>query len=708
MLDRLAFGFNASRLTTILQTEAAECGLACLAMVAGFHGHRTDLTSLRRRFSTSLGGLTLKQLIGIAGRLELAARPLRVEMSALAHLSTPCILHWDFNHFVVLESVSGRSAVVHDPAFGRKTLSLEEVSKHFTGVALELNPTPTFAQRDERQSIRLSDLFRQVVGLRQAVLQLIALSLAFEVFTLAIPFGSQLIIDQAIVAADTDLLTLVALGLTLLIILQTAVWAARAWGVMCLSSALNVQWASGLFSHLIRLPLDYFEKRHVGDIVSRFRSLETVQETLSTTSVLSLVDGLMAVGLVVMMAIFGGSLALVAVLTTILYVAIRVAAYGPYRSASEESIVRAARENTHFLETLRGATTVKLFGLEERRTAAWLNLLVDRFNARLYTQKLDVLFGAATKLLFGLDRVLVLYLGAGAVIGGQVTLGMMIAFLAYKDQFSHRIESLVSAAFQLRMLRLQAERLADIALTPREVPAHGMIVAEADHRPSVTRIEMRGIGFSYGGNEQAVVRELDLTIEPGECLAILGPSGCGKTTLLKMLAGLLPASSGTILVDGTPLTEHTIAQYRERIGCVLQDDRLFAGSIAENIACFDPQADLQWIRACAQAAGIDQDILRMSMGYETLVGDMGSTLSGGQKQRIFIARALYRRPALLLLDEPTNHLDERSIDLMLAQLRRLPMTRVIITHNSRVASIADRQFLMALPQSSVKPVSTDG
>jgi ATP-binding cassette subfamily B protein RaxB len=695
-LNRLSFGLATNRLPTILQTEAAECGLACLAMIAGFHGRLIDLATLRRRFSTSLGGLTLKQVIAIGGRMELAPRALRVEMGALPRLSTPCVLHWSFNHFVVLESVGSRTATIRDPAIGRRVLPLEEVSKNFTGVALELTPTKSFSPRDERQTIRIFDLFRNVVGLPRTIVQLLALSLAFEIFSLAVPAGTQIVIDQAIVAGDSDLLTLVALGLGLLILLQTVTWTARSWGVMALSSALNVQWASGLFAHLIRLPLDYFEKRHVGDVTSRFRSLETVQETLSTTSVLSVVDGLMAAGLILMMALFGGWLAAVTIATSLIYVALRVGAYRPYREASEESIVQSARENTHFLETLRGATTVKLFGLEERRTGTWLNLLVDRFNAKLYTQKLDVLFSAATKLLFGLDRVLILYLGASAVIDRSITLGMLIAFLAYKDQFSTRVESLVTAGFKMRMLNLQAERLADIALTEREVHPDAVASVVPTDPGAPTRVEMRGVGFAYGDNEQSIVRNFDLSIAPGECVAVLGPSGCGKTTLLKMLAGLLPPKVGSIAIDGTPLTEHSMARYRERIGCVLQDDRLFAGSIAENIACFDPGADPRHIRECASAAGIDQDVLRMPMGYETLVGDMGSTLSGGQKQRIFVARALYRQPSLLLLDEPTNHLDERAINVVLTALGNLPMTRVVVTHNSRVASIADRQILMSL------------
>jgi ATP-binding cassette subfamily B protein RaxB len=686
-LDRLALGLRRTT-PVILQAEAAECGLACLAMVASHHGHRTDLAAVRRRFPASLTGMTLLDLLGAAGRLGLAGRPLRVELRALDTVHCPAILHWNFNHFVVLTRWRDGRGVIHDPARGRVALTEAELSEHFTGVALELTPIAEFSRREERgEAIRLTDLFRRVAGLPRAVATTVALSLALEVFQLLLPIGSQVVIDQVVVAGDLDLLWLVALFMTLLVLMQAGVSAARDWGLMTLGATLSVQWSASLFGHLLRLPLGYFEKRHVGDVQSRFGALEAVRETFSNRFVSSLMDGAMAIGLLVMMVAFGGGLALIAVATTLAYLLLRCAAYAPYRRASEEEIVRHAREGSHFLESVRGAWAIKVLGLEGTRLAAWLNLLVDRINAKLATQKLDILYGTANKVLFGLDRVMILALGAAAVVHNALSLGTLVAFLAYKDQFAGRAAGLIDAAFQLRMLRLQAERLADIALTEPEIEA-GAPVGGRWEEPR--RLALRGVTYRYGAADKPVLKGVDLEIERGECLVVVGPSGCGKTTLLKVMAGLLPPSEGEVLADGAPMTPARLGQFRAGLACVLQEDQLFAGSLLENVTAFDAEVDHARVQLCTSLAAIDADLARMPMGLETLVGDMGSALSGGQKQRLLLARALYRRPGLLLLDEPTNHLDDASVERIIDTLGQLRCTRVVVTHDQRLLRIAGR------------------
>jgi ATP-binding cassette subfamily B protein RaxB len=671
----------------IHQGEAAECGLACLTMVASYHGHRMDLAAVRRRFPVSLTGMTLLHLLGAAARLGLSGRPLRVELRALNTIHCPAILHWDLNHFVVLTRWRDGRGVIHDPARGRVALNEAELSEHFTGVALVLTPTAEFSRREEREAIRLGDLFRRVAGLPRAVATTLALSLALEVFQLLLPIGSQVVIDQVVVSADLDLLRLVALSLTLLVLMQAGVSAARDWGLMTLGATLSVQWSTSLLGHLLRLPLGYFEKRHVGDVQSRFGALEALRETFSNRFVSSLMDGAMAIGLLAMMLAFGGELAFVAVATTLTYLLLRCAAYAPYRRASEEAIVRHAREGSHFLESMRGACAIKVLGLEDARHAAWLNLLVDRINAKLAIQKLDILYGTANKVLFGLDRVLILALGAAAVVHNTLSLGTLVAFLAYKDQFAGRAAGLIDAAFQLRMLRLQAERLADIALTEPETEAAAPV---GERREEPTRLTLRGVTYRYGAGDKPVFEGVDLEVERGKCLIVVGPSGCGKTTLLKVMAGLLPPSEGEMMADGAPLTPARLGEFRAGLACVLQEDRLFAGSLLENVTAFDAEVDHARVQHCTSLAAIDADLARMPMGLETLVGDMGSALSGGQKQRLLLARALYRRPGLLLLDEPTNHLDDASVERIVEMLGQLGCTRVVVTHDQRLLRIASR------------------
>jgi ATP-binding cassette subfamily B protein RaxB len=699
----LQFGFR-RRLPVVLQAEAAECGLACLAMVLGYYGHRIDLGTFRRHFSVSMKGVTLRDLIQIGGSMGLAARALRLDIADLGKLRRPCLLHWGMNHFVVLDEVGHNGIAIHDPACGRRRITMEEVSRWFTGVALEAEPAQSFERKDERQSLHLFDLFRHAAGLVPALSRLFLLSLGIEVAGLLLPIGSQIVIDEVIVSADRDLLLTVSVGLALLLVVQLVIAVARTWAIMLIGTTINYQWNASLFDRLSRLPLDFFEKRHVGDIISRFGSLGTIQKTLTTDLVQAVLDGIMSVGTVIMMFVYGGWLGLVALAAAALNAVLRVVAYRAYRQSTEASIVCDAKQQTHFIETVRGIASVKLLGLRQRRRSGWLNYLVDSLNAKLRLQRLDMMFGRANDFLFGGDRLVMLVLGATAVIAHSMTIGMLVAFLAYKDLFTTRISSLIPAWFQLKMLNLQSDRLADIALAEPEADLAGLPAPNigASRRAAGASLHIQGLSLRYGDKEPWVLRHVSLDIAAQCSVAIAGPSGCGKTTMLKVLMGLLSPSEGAVLVDGIDLRAMTLETYRSRIAGVLQDDRLFAGSIAENICGFDEAPDQGWVEECAARAAILDDIRRMPMGFETLVGDMGSTLSGGQRQRVVLARALYRRPEILFLDEATSHLDEATETVIAAALRDLRMTRVIVAHRPATIAHAD----VVIPFASInRPLS---
>ncbi len=674
----------------ILQAEAAECGLACIAMVAGFHGHRLDLPALRSRFAISMKGATLRDLMRVGTELRLSTRALKLDIPDLGTLRLPCILHWQHNHFVVLTRVGPRSAVIHDPAFGRRTVPLAELSAKFTGIALELWPTERFERKQERASISVVDLVRRTAGLGRAALQILAISVLLEITVLAMPVGFQLVLDEVVVAADPNLLTLICLALVLLLVLQVAAGFARTWATMLIGTNLMMQWKAALFDRLVRLPLAYFEKRHVGDIVSRVGSLDAMHRTLTTRAVQALLDGVMSLTLVVMMGLYGGWLLALALASVGLYVLLRVLAYAPYREISEAAIAHGAMESSHLMETVRGIASVKTLNLEFWRRDTWINHMAERLNAELRVQRFDAWFQAASTALFGLDRIAMMYVGILAVLGDRLSVGMFVAFLAYKDQFATRVAAFVETMLQFRMLSLHGERLADIALSEPEARQDGVPILAGETARAASRLEVRDLRFRYADGEPDILSGLSFTVEPGECLGIAGPSGCGKSTLLKILAGLSAPNSGQILLDGLALSSIGLSAHRERVGCVLQDDRLFAGSVFENIAGFDPEADPQWVVACARFAAIHDQIVQMPMGYETLVGDMGSVLSGGQMQRIVLARAIHRRPGLLLLDEATSHLDPASERAINEAVRKLPMTRIVIAHREATLAMCDR------------------
>lgn len=693
-LDALAVGVR-RRLPLVLQTEAAECGLACIAMIASYHGHRVDLAVLRRRHGVSLKGTTLTTLIDVAHRLGLATRAVRLELDELRRLAAPCILHWNLDHFVVLKRVRRRSIVVHDPAAGERKLSRDEVSKAFTGVALELWPGAEFSRGDERQSIRLRALMGRVTGLYRSLGQVLLLAAAIEVFVAASPLYMQWVIDHALPSANVDLLTTLALGFALLAIFRHSIAALRSWVIMHLGAVLSLQWQSNVFDHMLRLPLPYFEKRHLGDVVSRFRSIDAIQRTLTTSFVEAIVDGVMTIVVLVVALLYSRMLAAIAVAAIALYALVRWTWYRPLRRATEEQIVHAAKQESHFFETARGIRSIKLFGRRHERRESWLALLVDQLNAGLRAQRLTILHRLANGLTFGLENVLVVWLGARLVLESELTVGMLMAFMSYKEQLSTRVGALIDKLVELRMLRVQGERLADIVLTEPEAREGTARLSLEEPPTGGWGIEIRGLRFRYAEHEPYVLDGVDLTIASGESVVIVGPSGGGKSTLLHVLLGMLPPTEGEVLIGGRDIRAIGTEALNRAIGCVLQSDSLFAGSIADNISFFDPAAEQARIEACARLASVHDEIVAMPMGYNTFVGYMGSVLSGGQQQRVLLARALYKRPSILILDEATSHLDVKREILVGAAVRELAMTRVIVAHRPQAAATADRVVTLA-------------
>jgi len=686
LANSLHFGFR-HKVPQIIQTEAAECGLACLAMVCGYHGKHVDLQSLRQRFGISSRGATLRTLMDIATSVELKSRALKLDIDELNALKTPCILHWDLNHFVVLVAVKQGKVIIHDPAFGQRSLGIREVSEHFTGVALELWPDSGFTSEKPRVRLNLRKMMGNVTGLIPALTKIFCLSLMIESVNLLLPVGMQLVMDHVIPAKDPDLLTLICLGLLFFIIFRTGVSMLRAWTSLVMSTLIDVQWKARLFDHLLKLPLDYFEKRKLGDIQSRFTSLDTLRTTLTTNVVNSIIDGIMSIGLIVMMVLYGGWLIWVILGFTAIYVIFRLSTYNAYRQVSEEQIVKSARAGSHFMETLYGISTLKALGLSKTRANFWLNMNIDNANATVRKTKFEMMFTGGNTLIATLDQVALLWLGASQVIDGHMTLGMFVAFNTYRGQFSERAANLLNMVLQLRMLSLHRDRIADIALTDTEKSLPERQLLRGGEAAS---LDVRDLVFQYDSLSAPLINGLNLSVAAGESVAIVGPSGQGKTTLMKIMTGLLAPTQGRVLINGMDITTAGLNNYRSCIACVLQDDTLFAGSIGENIASFDEQKDEARIVDCARRCNIHTDIEKMPMGYETLISELGNSLSGGQKQRLLIARALYRRPAILFLDEATSHLDLDNESKINQAIRELDITRIFIAHRPSTIETADR------------------
>ena len=693
--DKLNFRwFN--RLPMIRQSQATECGLACLGMVANYHGHEIDMITLRRRFATSLKGAMLADVIAMAQQLNMSSRALRVDLEELSKLRMPCILHWELNHFVVLKKVRGNKITLHDPARGIRELTFAEASKAFTGVALELIPSSTFEVKEEKASISMMKLVGSVTGVKSAFCQVLILSVVLELFGVLSPFFMQWVMDMVLVSADYSLLTLLGVGFIMIALFQTMISALRSWVMSWFSSQLSVQWTVNVCQHMLKLPLDWFESRHVGDILSRYGSLNTIQSTLTSRFISTVLDGVMSIVTVMMLFIYNAKLAWLVIALFVAYGLLRFLAYDPVRRANEEQIISSARTQSSLLETLRGIQAVKTNNKQVPRLSAYMNFLVESTNKGIVMQKLNILFGSAQGILTSVGRVVLVWLAALQVLDGNFSAGMLTAFISFSDQFMSRGAGLINAIIDFRMLRMHGERLADIVLSETE-PCEEASPSLLDHsdEPEIPQdIALENICFRYAPTEPWVIDNISLTIKAGESVAIVGPSGQGKTTLAKIILGLLHPESGVITVGGMDITRTGLQHHRNRIGCVMQDDILFSGSISENISFFDNEPDHAKITRVARLAQIHGDIMKMPMNYQSLVGDMGSFLSGGQLQRILLARALYREPKILVLDEATSHLDIYNEKQINNAIKRMNITRIIIAHRPETIRSADRIVML--------------
>jgi ATP-binding cassette subfamily B protein RaxB len=626
-----------------------------------------------------------------AGKLGFNCRPLKLEIGELARLQLPCILHWDLNHFVVLAKVGRGKATILDPAHGRRRMPLAEVSGHFTGIALELSPGMAFEPREAEPAVSMRQLTGRIAGLWRSLGLLLLLSLALQAFVVLGPFFLQWVVDQVLVSADRDLLAVIATGFGLVLLLRAGTGLLRGWAILHLSTRLGLQWMGNVFAHLMKLPLDFFGKRHLGDITSRMGSVQSIQATLTTSFVEGLIDGLMAIVTLGMMLLYSWKLALVTLLAMALYLGLRAVSFRPMRDGTERKLVAAARQQSQMLESIRGIQSVKLAGAEQRREAGYGNLMNDTVNREVWLAKLGLGFSTANQLIFGVERIAVIWIGALFAMQNVFSVGMLMAYLAYKDQFSGRIGSLIDKWIQFRMLRLHGERLADIVLTEPEPDPGGETDAAL---PAEVGLEVRNLSFRYADGEPWVLRDCSFRIAPGESVAIVGASGCGKTTLVKLMLGLLAPVEGRVEVCGRDIRQFGLRNYRRGIGAVMQDDQLFAGSIHDNIAFGEVGFEPVRTEAAARLAAIHAEIAAMPMGYQSLIGDMGTTLSGGQKQRVILARALYRSPRILFLDEATSHLDVACEKLVNEAVRALRITRVIIAHRPETIASADRVLVM--------------
>ncbi|MFZ2315781.1 MAG: peptidase domain-containing ABC transporter [Gammaproteobacteria bacterium] len=683
--------YSRNKLPLILQSEMAECGLVCLAMVLGYYGYNISLAQIRSYIQSTLKGVTLYQLKQLAEHYGLIANVLRIEPNQFSTLILPCVMHWDMNHFIVVYKVTPSGIRVHDPAQGKRFIPFGEVHKYFTGIVLELIASNDFqllsvTTHNEYSKRILTDLLKKHASSIGGLILISGFIQSSYIFGITFIQKS---IDGSGKHFQSHLIFWMLLAFLGTKFMENAATGLRALMVHAAGTLINFEFGWSVMKHILLLPVSFFENRHIGDILSRFGAIEKIRHTVTEGMIEGLVDGLIAIIVLGMMFYINITMSVVVIMVSLLYFLSRYYYHYSARQYQEEALHTRSIELSHFMETLRSIPSIKIFAKEKQRLDSWANKFIKSLNAMTRVAWHKLIYDSIKNLLFGIEFSITLCIGCLLLSGGKISLGMLYAYLAYRQQFTNAISRLADKMQEYKVLALNLDRLDDITAESIELESS----KEVDNNLpdlSLDRLVLKDVNFSYSIHDKVILKNINMDISKDECVAITGPSGCGKTTLFKIMMGLLPPTSGLVYCGNHTIYPNRVSCYRKKIAAVLQDDVLFSGTIIENISFFDKNVDIDRVYHCAELAGIIDEINAFPMRFYTLIGDMGSVLSGGQKQRLIIARALYAQPQILFLDEATSHLDilkEREVN---RAIKSLGIMVIMIAHRMETIMMADR------------------
>ncbi|PQQ26980.1 ABC transporter ATP-binding protein [Photorhabdus luminescens] len=682
--------FRRKKIPVILQSEISECGLACLVMLAGYFGKRIDLAAARSIHEVTMDGMTLRNLVNAFEQVGMTSRASRVEIEDLHTITRPVILHWSFNHYVVLIRVNRKGAVIHDPAIGQRFISLRELSDKFTGVILEAWPIETFNKEPLEINVNVKDLFKGISGLGKILSSVLAISIIIELLSISVPAATQFTIDTLIRSNDIQGIYSLSIVVISALLAKSFFSVIRAITLMNLRYSLGVKWAEMFFNRVVSLKLPFFIKRHIGDISSRFQALCAIQESFDSNMISSALDAIVVFISIVVIINYSPILAIPPVFFSLFYAAIRIGLFNKFKTLKNETIIHESIQQSHFIESIRAITAIKMLNLDVLRRREWVNYVVNSTRSANRTFKMDLFTNTLGILLQGLSGVFILTTGAIYFDSGLST-GALFGVMLYGDMIVSRVIKLSDALSEFFLISMYCHRLTDVAVSPTESEGGEKFGSNISGS-----IIIKNLAYRYSQNQPYIFDGINLEILPGESVAIVGASGCGKSTLLNVLAGLYEPTNGEILINGKNISSMDKKSLRQKISFVMQDDKLLSGTIEKNITSFSEAPNHERMEECASYAAIDDEIMKLPLGYETKIGDIGSTLSGGQRQRVAIARALYRRPSILLLDEATSNLDINNEKKITKAINTLSITRVFIAHRPEMIKSADRIYNLDL------------
>lgn len=684
------------RVPVLLQLSAVECGAACLAMVLSYYGRQTRVADCRACCGIGRDGVTARTIAEAARQQGLHVKVYSADLADFGYVCLPAIAHWDFNHFVVVERWSSKGVTIVDPASGRRQLTAAEFGAGFTGVVLTLEPGIHFeVRRATARPSWLTYLLTSLVQVPGALAQILGASLVLQALGLTLPIVTQVLVDRILPFHITDVMPMLGVGMALLVLTQLVTGYLRAMLLIYLQGRLDTRMMLGFVEHLLALPYQFFQQRTSGDLLMRLSSNTIIREMLTGQTVSIVLDGTFVLVSLTILLLREPVLGALALGIGLLQVALLLGSTRRARDLMQRDLAAQAASQSYLVEALKGIATLKAAGGEERALDHWSDLFVAELNLSLQRSQLSAVVETAMTGLRTLAPLLLMWVGALRVLDGSMSLGAMLALNTLAASFLTPLASLALSGQRLQLARAYVDRIADVMEAEPEQDAQ-----EIPGAPRVQgRIDVTGVSFRYDPHAPLNLRDISVRIEPGQKVALVGRTGSGKSTLAMLLLGLYAPTEGEVLYDGLPLQGMNYRTVRSQLGVVLQEPFLFAGSIRQNIAFNDPGLALDDVMAAARHAAIHDEIMRMPMGYETLVAEGGAALSGGQRQRLAIARALAHKPAILLLDEATSHLDALTERLIDERLSALSCTRIVIAH--RLSTIRNADLILVLDDGAI-------
>jgi ATP-binding cassette, subfamily B, bacterial len=686
------------RVPLITQMSALECGAACLAMILNFHGRKTRISECREHLAIGTDGVRADMIVKEARRFGLRVRAYSVPLNDFKYVPLPAIVHWDFNHFVVVERWSPKYIAIVDPALGRRHLTPAEFDESFTGAVLTFEPGIQFQKRGATDKSMGRQIFKgllRTAGTPRLLLQILGASVILQALGLAMPLFTKVIVDQVLPHQITDIMVILAAGMLTLVLAQVAATYLRSALLMRLKAHLDPQMMLNFFEHLFTLPYQFFQTRPRGDLLMRLTSNSTIRETLSIQTSSAVLDAVMVIGYLAILLTIQPVFGLIALVLGIAQILLLLITAPMIRERVGRDLAAQADSQSYAVESLSGIATLKASGTEDRVLDRWSNFYFKELGVSLRKDQLLVSIEAIQTMLQTLSPLVLLWVGAMFVLNGQMSLGTMLAINLLAASLLTPLVSLVRSGQALPLVAAHLERIADVLEAEPEQD-----LSSVRNAPRLTgRVELKNVDFRYAENSPMVLQDISMTIEPGQKVALVGPTGSGKSTLAKICMGLYTPSSGEVFYDGMPLQGLRYQSLRSQFGVVMQDPFLFSGSIRENISFNDPAISLESVVEAAKFAAVHDEINQMPMGYETWAGEGGARLSGGQVQRIALARALAHSPVILVLDEATSHLDALTERLVDQNLSQMSCTRIVIAH--RLSTVRNSDMICVLQEGRI-------